>query len=484
MSHYLRSSGSKQFNSTRGDPGASSSSSLNGSNNSSSALGNTNADPINSANEDLYSNTALLEQLVYVETFMPDLNPENEDDLSSFVNNSFFFADSEEKPRNNNANDDNDFDNHTSQNANQNENGFNTFSNSAMNINDMFYGNSVNNPNQNNSIADMNSFKDSEPSSNGTWHNSVSLNNGNSSNNNNNNSEGSHISASAKRFLEKAGFTFKQISTLRSILQNNSTRIKTLTNNTYPNLNGFSSSHLISTGVSTNFTNEFSYPLATAASSITNNTMRINHPILSSSISHPIQYSSISPSIVNSISNTHNPTASLTASSNTATSPPYVIPSLKSYVSESSRDSNFNNNDNNDIERRSSVSSMSSSSFTNISNTKKKNRKKSVSNGSTSDNTNVNAAGISQDSDTEKRKRNTEASARFRIKKKMKEQKLENDLKELRTLKEELELKIKNLAMENRLLRNLVVEKNNQRTSEEVENMKLKALSSFRHDFT
>ncbi|KAG7893937.1 hypothetical protein KL908_002214 [Ogataea polymorpha] len=77
--------------------------------------------------------------------------------------------------------------------------------------------------------------------------------------------------------------------------------------------------------------------------------------------------------------------------------------------------------------------------------------------------------------ETDKRRRNTAASARFRIKKKLKEQEMERKLKELTDLSRNLELKIQQLEMENRLLRNLVVEKGSQRDSEELERLRKKA---------
>ncbi|ODV85159.1 hypothetical protein CANARDRAFT_181145, partial [[Candida] arabinofermentans NRRL YB-2248] len=75
----------------------------------------------------------------------------------------------------------------------------------------------------------------------------------------------------------------------------------------------------------------------------------------------------------------------------------------------------------------------------------------------------------------DKRRRNTAASARFRIKKKIKEQEMERTLKDLADLSKSLELKIQQLEMENRLLRNLVVEKGNQRDTEELERLRQRA---------
>lgn len=79
------------------------------------------------------------------------------------------------------------------------------------------------------------------------------------------------------------------------------------------------------------------------------------------------------------------------------------------------------------------------------------------------------------DSEFDKRRRNTAASARFRIKKKLKEKQLERSVRELSELTMTLEKKIQTLEMENRLLRNLVVEKGEQRNNNELEMLKQRA---------
>jgi hypothetical protein len=63
--------------------------------------------------------------------------------------------------------------------------------------------------------------------------------------------------------------------------------------------------------------------------------------------------------------------------------------------------------------------------------------------------------------DEDKRRRNTAASARFRIKKKQRDQAIEKAAKEMADRLESLEKKIATLELENRWLRNLLVEKNN-----------------------
>ncbi|CAM9015466.1 unnamed protein product [Wickerhamomyces anomalus] len=84
--------------------------------------------------------------------------------------------------------------------------------------------------------------------------------------------------------------------------------------------------------------------------------------------------------------------------------------------------------------------------------------------------------------DVDKRRRNTAASARFRIKKKLKEQQLERNVRELNELTLTLEKKIQTLEMENKLLRNLVVEKGEQKNNDELEYLKKRAKLSVSND--
>jgi len=78
-----------------------------------------------------------------------------------------------------------------------------------------------------------------------------------------------------------------------------------------------------------------------------------------------------------------------------------------------------------------------------------------------------------QAADEDKRRRNTAASARFRIKKKQREQALERTAKDLDDKNAALEARIQQLEMENKWLKELVVEKNGAsgvvKTKEEVE---------------
>lgn len=78
----------------------------------------------------------------------------------------------------------------------------------------------------------------------------------------------------------------------------------------------------------------------------------------------------------------------------------------------------------------------------------------------------------------DKRRRNTAASARFRIKKKLREQQMERTAKELQDKVQSLESKISQLEMENKWLKNLVVEKNEARDVNDLLDMKKKIMSS------
>lgn len=60
----------------------------------------------------------------------------------------------------------------------------------------------------------------------------------------------------------------------------------------------------------------------------------------------------------------------------------------------------------------------------------------------------------------DKRRRNTAASARFRVKKKQREQALERAVHEATEVKASLEVRVTQLEMENRWLKNLLTEKN------------------------
>lgn len=75
----------------------------------------------------------------------------------------------------------------------------------------------------------------------------------------------------------------------------------------------------------------------------------------------------------------------------------------------------------------------------------------------------------------DKKRRNTAASARFRIKRKMKEQQMENKINSLQDMISSLENKLSHLEMENKLLRNLIIEKGSQKSEDELKLLKEKA---------
>ncbi|KAJ9614749.1 uncharacterized protein PV06_08450 [Exophiala oligosperma] len=68
----------------------------------------------------------------------------------------------------------------------------------------------------------------------------------------------------------------------------------------------------------------------------------------------------------------------------------------------------------------------------------------------------------------DKRRRNTAASARFRIKKKQREQALEKTVKEVQDKNTQLEVKLRQMEVENKWLRDLIMEKNGLQSKEEM----------------
>lgn len=75
----------------------------------------------------------------------------------------------------------------------------------------------------------------------------------------------------------------------------------------------------------------------------------------------------------------------------------------------------------------------------------------------------------------DKRRRSLAASARFRIKKKLKEKELEEQINQLNDMVRNFEIKIDELELENRLLKNLIIEKGNQNSDEELKLLKERA---------
>ncbi|GMM35334.1 hypothetical protein DASC09_026590 [Saccharomycopsis crataegensis] len=340
---------------------------------------------------EIYSNSSLLEQLVYVETFMPELdhpaytgpatNHSNmEDDLKSFVDNSFIFTD-EEKPK------------------------FNGFGQDGYPVSPRALNN--NTTNDINSNPQTNNFHSLTNNSDNDSHSNASLQ--------------VHIPAGARASLQRAGLTDHQISMLASLIAKENPHLAQNNDNNNDNSQAILSALTSITGPITGSTNPLS-------SSTNSDTLNNNSAISPRTFLKPSRIEKLSNfrSSAHGISKTSVPSNSVTAGSS-------VDGSLDSM---SSRMSNAETMplDNDDIKENS-------------------------------------FAVTEQD----KRRRNTAASARFRIKKKLKEQQLERDLRNLQELASDLESKVKNLKMENQLLRTLVVEKNIRKGEEEVEIMKRRA---------
>ncbi|CAN3363880.1 hypothetical protein DICA3_E14642 [Diutina catenulata] len=87
-------------------------------------------------------------------------------------------------------------------------------------------------------------------------------------------------------------------------------------------------------------------------------------------------------------------------------------------------------------------------------------------------------------SNEDKRKRNTAASARFRIKKKMKEQEMEQRSKDLQDKMVALEKKLKQLEMENKCLKNLILQRNERKNTDLLEEIKKRSILDSKPMFT
>lgn len=83
-----------------------------------------------------------------------------------------------------------------------------------------------------------------------------------------------------------------------------------------------------------------------------------------------------------------------------------------------------------------------------------------------------------------KRKRNTAASARFRIKKKLKEKQMEQQARDLQEKLTALEKKMKLLEMENKCLKQLILQKNEEKNCDLLESIKKRSLGESGFTFT
>lgn len=121
------------------------------------------------------------------------------------------------------------------------------------------------------------------------------------------------------------------------------------------------------------------------------------------------------------------------------------------------------------LQRNQSIPNSLSQSFTSETFTNEHGRRSSTSS------INYSPDEYPQSSELDKRRRNTAASARFRIKKKMKEKQMENQLDTLGKLMKSFEGKVQQLEMENKLLRNLIIEKGSQKSDQELTMIREKA---------
>lgn len=83
-----------------------------------------------------------------------------------------------------------------------------------------------------------------------------------------------------------------------------------------------------------------------------------------------------------------------------------------------------------------------------------------------------------------KRKRNTAASARFRVKKKLKEKQMEQQARDLQEKLSALEKKMKLLEMENKCLKQLILQKNEEKNCDLLESIKKRSLGESSFTFT
>ncbi|KAI5970354.1 hypothetical protein CANMA_000594 [Candida margitis] len=94
-----------------------------------------------------------------------------------------------------------------------------------------------------------------------------------------------------------------------------------------------------------------------------------------------------------------------------------------------------------------------------------------------------NGISSSQGALDDKKKRNTAASARFRIKKKLKEQEMERKAKELEDKVVALEKKLKTMEMENKCLKSIIFQQNEQKNIDLLESIKKKSIMDSKSNF-
>ncbi|CAJ0629690.1 4415_t:CDS:2 [Entrophospora sp. SA101] len=142
----------------------------------------------------------------------------------------------------------------------------------------------------------------------------------------------------------------------------------------------------------------------------------------------------------------------------------FSVPPPTSSISRVAIPGSLIDNNNHTTKKKSAKSSFSNDVPRNISTNQKILLPKPLQEAPTSISSNNNnshghdqAAKLTADED--KRRRNTAASARFRVKKKLREKELERTAKEMTARTELLDERVKELEMENKWLRKLIVEK-------------------------
>ncbi|KAI5957014.1 hypothetical protein KGF57_003388 [Candida theae] len=94
-----------------------------------------------------------------------------------------------------------------------------------------------------------------------------------------------------------------------------------------------------------------------------------------------------------------------------------------------------------------------------------------------------NSLALSQSALEDKKKRNTAASARFRIKKKLKEQEMERKAKELEEKVAQLQKRLKTMEMENKCLKSIIFQQNEQKNVDLLESIKKKSILDSKSNF-
>ncbi|KAI5949545.1 hypothetical protein KGF54_005422 [Candida jiufengensis] len=136
----------------------------------------------------------------------------------------------------------------------------------------------------------------------------------------------------------------------------------------------------------------------------------------------------------------------------------------------------YNNNSNIKSTSSTPFSIATSSSTSPIYQSQSNNNNVLTSTTSQTSTTNNSISSATQAANDDKKKRNTAASARFRIKKKQKELEMEKKSKELEEKVEILEKKLKTIEMENKCLKNIIFQQNEQKNNDLLETIKQRSI--------